>query len=165
MDTLEVFAAHLFQSLLDSDFPNMFATKKQPGSRRARLGAAAVEAALCIPVIIILMFGTLEISSGFYLKESLTIAAYEGARTGAKRRATSGQVRARVLDILAARNVSLGDSGVITITPGDLTTLDALEPLTVTVEVPSAGNSALIFDSLANRTINASVRMAREFDN
>lgn len=149
----------------------MFATTKKPVSRRSamhrrsRFGAAAVEAALCIPVIIILMFGTLEISAGFFLKESLTIAAYEGARTGVKRRATRAQVEARVQDILDARNVSLGESGSITVTPSDLSTLDALDPLTVVIRAPSAGNSALIFDSLTNRTITATVKMAREFDN
>jgi len=149
----------------------MFATKKTSTSRRSSLihrrsrgGAAVVEAALCIPVIILLMFGTLEISAGYYLKESLTIAAYEGARTGAKRRATKAQVVARVNDILAARNVELGDSGYIVVTPNDLSTLDALQPLTVTVQAPSAGNSALIFDAVANRNVTASVKMAREFD-
>lgn len=149
----------------------MFATKKTPTRRRSSLihrrsrsGAAVVEAALCIPVIILLMFGTLEISAGFYLKESLTIAAYEGARTGAKRRATRAQVLARVNDILVARNVQLGSSGSIVVTPNDLSTLSALQPLTVTVRAPTTGNSALIFDSIANRNVTATVRMAREFD-
>ena len=131
---------------------------------RNRSGAAVVEAALCIPLIIILMFGTLEISAGYYLKESLTIAAYEGARTGVKRRATRDQVVQRVRDILMARNVTLGSSGTITVTPNDLTTLETLDPLTVTVRAPSADNSAFVFNALANRTIDASVRMAREFD-
>lgn len=150
----------------------MFATKEQSTSkhsrlvhRRSRRGAAVVEAALCIPVIIVLMFGTLEISAGYYLQESLTIAAYEGARTGAKRRATRQQVITRVEDILAARNVDLGNSGSITVSPSDLSTLDALDPLTVTVQAPSTGNSVLIFDALASRTITATVKMAREFDN
>ena len=133
--------------------------------RRSRRGAAAVEAAMCIPVIIILMFGTLEISAGYYLKESLSIAAYEGARTGAKRRATKAQVIARVNDILSARNVDLGESGSIVVSPDDLSSLSALDPLTVTVKAPSAGNSAIIFDSVANRMITGQVKMAREFDN
>ena len=146
----------------------MFPTlkRKQCNTRtlRNRSGAAVVEAALCIPLIIILMFGTLEISAGYYLKESLTIAAYEGARTGVKRRATKDQVVQRVKDILEARNVSLGQNGRITVTPDDLTTLETLDPLTVTVSAPSADNSAFIFNALANRSIDASVKMAREFD-
>lgn len=110
------------------------------------------------------MFATLEISAGFYLKESLTIASYEGARTGVKRRATRAQVVQRVEDILAARNVTLGSTGTITVTPNDLSTLDTLDPLTVTVSAPTADNSAFIFNYMANRTITTSVRMAREFD-
>lgn len=133
-------------------------------SNRDRSGAAVVEAAICIPVIIILMFATLEISAGFYLQQSLTIAAYEGARIGAKRRATRDQVIERVEDILAARNVTLGSQGQITVTPSDLSTLATLEPLTVTVEAPSSGNCTFIFNSMANRQLSATVKMAREFD-
>jgi len=140
------------------------ATLRNRRIRSNRRGAAVVEAAFCIPLIIILMFATLEISAGYYLKESLTIAAYEGARTGAKRRATRAQVIQRVQDILDARNVSLGDSGTIQVTPSSLESMQTLQPLTVTVTAPSAGNSAFVFNALANRTIRAEVRMAREFD-
>jgi len=130
----------------------MFVTKKNSSTRllsmrphqRSRRGAAIVEAALCIPIIILLMFGTLEICAGIHLKESLTIAAFEGARTGAKRQATRAQVEQRVRDILAARNVNLGDTGSIEVRPQDLSTLDAKEPLTVIVSAPSAGNSAVV---------------------
>jgi Flp pilus assembly protein TadG len=137
----------------------------QRAARRSRKGAAVVEAALCIPVIVILMLGTVEVSSRFYLKESLTIAAYEGARTGAKRRATNAQVIQRVEDILAARNVDLGASGTITVTPNDLTTLNALDPLTVTVTCPPAGNCSMVFDGIvATSNMTATVKIAREFD-
>lgn len=138
--------------------------RRLSSSHSGRRAAAVVEAAICIPVIIILMFGTLEISAGFFLQESLEIAAYEGARTGVKRRATREQAIQRVQDILAARNVELGDSGSITIEPADFSTLEALDPITVTVTAPSTGNSALIFDHVVGRMVTGSVRMAREFD-
>ena len=132
---------------------------------RSRKAAAVVEAALCIPVVIILMLGTVEICSRFYLKESLTIAAYEGARTGVKRRATKADVVDRVQNILTARNVTLGESGTITVTPDDLSTLSALDPLVVTVSAPPTGNCTLVFDSIvATGNMSSSVTMAREFD-
>jgi len=168
-DGYHCFSQHRFQNA--PIVIAMFATNEKTASRRSALihqrsrgGAAAVEAALCIPLIILLMFGTLEISAGYYLQESVTIAAYEGARQGARRRGTSEQVISRVEEILEARNVQLG-SGTITVTPTDLTTLDAVQPLTVTVQVQSAGNGALFFDTMANRTITGSVTIAREFDN
>jgi Flp pilus assembly protein TadG len=136
---------------------------------RSRNGAAVVEAAICIPMIIILMFGTLEICAGFYLKESLTIAAYEGARTGAKRGATVQDVRDRVNNILNARNVNM-NGGSIQIrdesgnTLTDLADLAALEPFSVSVAARSASNSAFVFNALANRQISGTVTIAREFD-
>lgn len=129
-----------------------------------RRAAAVVEAALCIPVIVILMFGTLEICSGFFLQQSLTIAAYEGARTGVKRQETRDAVEDMVERILTARGVDLSNGVSIDVRPSDLSTLDALEPIEVSVSVPTAGNSAIVFDTFANRTLRATVRMAREFD-
>lgn len=132
--------------------------------RHERRASAAVEAALCIPVIVLLMFATLEICSGFFLQQSLTIAAYEGARTGVKRKETREAVEDMVERILIARGVDLSNGVSIDVRPSDLTTLDALDPVQVSVSVPTAGNSALVFDFLTNRTVRATVRMAREFD-
>lgn len=128
---------------------------------RLRKGAAAVEAAFCIPILIILMFGTLETCSGIFLTESLKIVAYEGARVGVRRGANIEQVRDRCADILSARKVN---GGTVTITPEDFNTLDALEPITVTVTAPYQGNSSFVFRFFKDLSSNASVSMMREFD-
>ena len=39
-----------------------------------------VELAICLPVLILLLFGTIEACAIIYLNQSLKIAAYEGAR-------------------------------------------------------------------------------------
>lgn len=129
-------------------------------SGRSRGGAAAVEAAICIPVVIVLMLGTLEISAGIYLKESLTVAAYEGVRAGVKRRSTYADVVGRCQDVLDARGVT---DGTIVVTPSDFSALQALDPVTVRVTAPSAGNCVMIFDHMVNREVSAEVVMAREF--
>ena len=128
---------------------------------RQRRGAAAVECAFCIPIVIILMFATLETCSSIFLKESLTVAAYEGARVGVRRRATFEAVQNRAQAILDARNIQ---NATITILPTDFDSLDALDPIRVTVSAPTAGNSLYIFDFMANRTVSAQVVMVREFD-
>ena len=132
-----------------------------------RSGAAVVEAAICFPMIVIIMLGTLEICSGYYVKESLSVAAFEGIRTGTRRRATAEDVRERLNEVLADRQIIIPASdpnASIVITPSDFTGLDALSPITVTVTAPTAGNSIFIFDSMVNRYITASVTMVREFD-
>ncbi len=139
----------------------MTKTKRKPKRFRKRKGAAAVECAFCIPVVILLMFGTLETCSGIFLKESLTVAAFEGARVGVRRRATSAAVIEQVEAILQIREVTNAD---ITVEPMDFSTLSALDPITVTIVAPAAGNSLYIFDFMAGRDVSAQVTMVREFD-
>jgi len=132
--------------------------RHQRGRRR---GVAAVEAAFCIPIVILLMFGTLEACSAIFLRESLTVAAYEGARVGVRRRATFEMVEDQCNAVLEARGIV---NATVTITPNDFNTLSALEPITVTVSAPLEGNSSYVFNYFSNRQTTSSVSMMREFD-
>lgn len=130
-----------------------------------RRGAAAVEAAFCFPIIIILMMGTLEICAGIYLKESVSICAFEGCRVGIRRRSTREQVIARVKEVLADRQVVLPDDSAIEVLPDvDWSTLNELDQITVRITAPTAGNSLYIFDSIVNRNVVSQVTMVREFN-
>ena len=122
---------------------------------------AAVEAAICFPLIILLMLGTLEITAGLFLRESLSICSFEGCRVGTRRRATAADVEARAQEALADRGVT---GATVIVTPGNFDSLSALDPITVEIAAPTAGNSIFIFDNLADRTIRSSVTMVREFD-
>ena len=138
------------------------------GRRRRRMGSkreggAAIEAALIFPLIIIVMMGTLEVCSGIYLKESLTVCAFEGVRVGVRRRGTADMVRDRVEAVLDERQINYSSSD-ITITPSDFSDLEALDPITVQIVVPTANNTAFSFGHLTGRNVAASVTMVREFD-
>lgn len=135
--------------------------RKRVHSRNRNLGVAAVETAICITAMVPILFGTLEICSGFYLQESLTIAAYEGARTAARQDATPADVSQYVRDILEDRGVNIGD-GNIQITPANFNNQRALDPVTVRVTAPTAGNSIFVFEHLANRNLVAEVTFAFE---
>ena len=73
--------------------------------RNKRLGAAIVEMAICLPVIVLLTYGTIELAGGLFLKQTLTSAAHEGALAGMRLDATEASVRERVELILAVREV------------------------------------------------------------
>lgn len=90
--------------------------RKRVHSRNKNLGVAAVETALCILAMFPILFGTLEICSGYFLQESITIAAYEGARTAARQDANPDDVKDYVREILADRGVNI-DNGNIDIQP------------------------------------------------
>lgn len=130
------------------------------GEQRRR-GTAAVECAICIPILLTIMFATLEVCSGIFLTETVTVAAYEGCRVGVRRRATNADARAQVQAVLDARNVT---GATITITPPDFSAMSALDPITVTVTAPTNGNSLYVFDFMAGRNVSGQVSMVREFN-
>jgi Flp pilus assembly protein TadG len=129
-----------------------------------RSGAAAVEAAFCFPLIILLMLGTLEVTAGLFLKESVSVCCFEACRIGTRRGATAANVQARAVQVLADRGVDLGSSGQIQIIPSNFDSLSSLDPITVRITAPTAGNSIFIFDNLINRNVTSEVTMIREFD-
>ena len=141
--------------------------KRLPISRLRRqrqnrnFGIVAVEAAICMLAIVPIMFGTLEICSGYYLQESLTIAAYEGARTGSRSGSTPEQVRDYVTELLAERGVDMPASG-IEITPASFDARRRMEPVRVTLTCGTEGNSIFVFDQLAGRQVSAFVEFPFE---
>ena len=154
----------MFKTIFQSSLPRH--RRKYSDQRE---GAAVVEAAICIPVVIILMLGTLEVCSGLYLAESLTVCAYEAARAGVRRRTTAQDVYDRAVEVLESRNVALptgetGELSGIVIEPSNFEDLKALDEIRVTITANTSGNSLYIFDSFFNRNIQASVAMVREFD-
>ena len=138
-------------------------------NRPDRAGTATVEAAFCLPFIFLLVGATIQLSTTIYLKESLTIAAYEGARFAVTRRATDEAVLARMQQILTDRGVTFGDATLasqVTISPA-ASDATLLQPITVSVSAPTAGNTVAPFRGLTNlvlpEVITADVVMRKEF--
>lgn len=140
---------------------------KRPRRRRnQRRGGAIVETAFCIPLVILLMLGTLEVCSAIYLRESLKVAAFEGIRVGIRKGGTPQDIQDRANAVLQSRGITIPNNGQfgVKITPADFNNIQALEPVTVQVIAPTQGNSAFIFNSFLNRRVAAHVTMVREFD-
>ena len=53
---------------------------KKQKARVKREGAAVVEFAVCLPLVILIVLGTIEAGSLLFLKQTLVQAAYEGAK-------------------------------------------------------------------------------------
>ena len=76
-----------------------------------REGVAVTECALVAPIIIAFMLFTIEICTVLFLRETVTIAAYEGARVGIQRGNTDEMVAFRVpLELSESEIRSLTDS-------------------------------------------------------
>lgn len=138
-----------------------------PRRRPSRRGIAATEAAICIPIVVLLTFATLEISSAIFLKETLTVAAYEGARVGVKKGATADDVRTKVSSVLQARGITaIRPSDLwVNVSPSDLSTTRALDPVSVQVDLPMASYVPFIDRFFVRTRMRGTAVMAREFDN
>lgn len=131
-------------------------TKSAAGERR---GLASVETAVALPVIVFLLFGSIELANGVFLKQALSVAAYEGVRAATYPLATTAEAQARVAQVLASRNVT---NYQVTITPKvDATTARGTQ---VKVTVSAAANTyslgvVRLFDG---ETLKAEACMVRQ---
>jgi Flp pilus assembly protein TadG len=128
--------------------------------RQTRRGVAATEFAVCLPLIMILLLGTLEASTMIFPKQSLSIAAYEGARTSITANATSSDVAAACNRILTQRNVA-GPS--IAVSPNPLETQPVRSWITVTVSAPASSNSVIQGLFYCSHTVSAHASMMKEY--
>ena len=79
-------------------------SKKRIGSKRN--GALTVEVALCLPVLILLLFGAYELTRTSMILHATQSAAYEGARVGIVPGATPEKIAAAAGFVLRTMGVS-----------------------------------------------------------
>jgi Flp pilus assembly protein TadG len=75
-------------------------------NRKGKRGAAIVELAVCLPVLVLMVWGTIEVAGSIFMKQTLTSAAHEGALAGMRVNSTESQILAKVNLILTARGVN-----------------------------------------------------------
>jgi len=148
----------------------MFTTQRttcRRGSRdRAqRRGVATVELAICLPIMVALTVGTMDLCSMLFIKESITLAAYEGARQGVGRGFTNATARTRVLEFLDERNIQYASADVVQIDAPGFDNAETLENVRLTVTVPLAGNLHVPSKMFGDMMMTASVTMRKEYKN
>ena len=125
-----------------------------------REGVAAVEFAVCLPVLVLVIFGSIEACTMVFLKESLTIAAYEGSRVAVNATATESDVTTRCQEVLADRNVQ---GATIQITPSNLSAVASGSPIEVTVSAPCGPNAVMPVWFYGTATMNGSSAVMKEY--
>lgn len=123
-----------------------------------RTAAAVVEFAITLPVVTILVFGSIEIANGIFLKQAVSEAAYEGARAAARPSGTQASAQARIREVLASRGIN---NETITITPNPNSAARGTK-LTLTVSIPPSEISSVSpLQYLQGKTFTKSVAMVR----
>ena len=130
---------------------------KNRGSRRA---VAASELAVCLPILVLLVLAMIESCTMIFLKQSLTVSAYEGIRKAIEPSATAAQIEAACNAVLADRRVN---DAKITISPSNFQSIARGQYITVTVSAPAGKNSVIPGTFFSGRTLTGSATMMKEF--
>ncbi len=123
-----------------------------------RRGSAAVEFAVCLPVLVLLVFGSIEASSFIFLKQSLHVACYEGVREACKTASTDASARRKAASILESRRVNDFEIRF----PGGIEGIARGETIACEISAPTGTNSPLAGDFLPARVLTARVVMLKE---
>jgi Flp pilus assembly protein TadG len=126
-----------------------------------RRGLSLVEAAMVLPLLMLISLGGIEYGWLFVRAGQLTNATRQGARMAVGADATTQEVQDAVAALMAAAD--MGESGyTVAIAPADIGAAATGEILTVTVSVPyeNVGIGMAMFPTPA--TLSSSVSMAKE---
>ncbi len=124
----------------------------------SRLGTAAVETAIVLPIAVMVVFGSIELADGVFLKQSLSVAAYEGARAATRTGGTSEEAIQRIQDVLANKGI---ENGSISITPQVQGTTPRGTKVYVKVSAPASDKSVNPVKIFLNRVFEQTVVMVR----
>ena len=130
--------------------------------RHQRRSVVAVEAALVLPLLALLMFGLLTYGLLFLRAQHVTSAARRGARVAARADATNTDVMSAVDALMLAADIPPAAYS-ITLAPADIEDVETGQPVTITVNVVYAaafGPNIPVIPTPVN--LRASVTMAKE---
>lgn len=130
--------------------------RRRPKPRR---GASVVEFAVCIPVLMLLVLGSIESTSMIFLKQALQSASHEATRQAVLSTTTDQQVRNQVANILDARGI-VGFR--VEFPRGAPQGMPRGALVTVRITAPSSLNSPLAGKFLRNRDLVVSNTMLKE---
>jgi Flp pilus assembly protein TadG len=101
--------------------------------RQRRHGNTVIEAALVLPILVLLAFGTVEFGYYFFVKNNMQGAAREGARASISSGATNNDVSTAVANSLTA--AGLQNTGyTVSTTPTDVSAATSGQSISVTVQ-------------------------------
>lgn len=136
-------------------------SQKSVRGTESRSGAALVETALVLPVLLTLVIGSMEVTDAIFLKHSLKSATYEAARKISISGSTQAQattVATSVLTAYGVKNYTVTFSPTVTgtTTQGTIITITASAPLNVN----RLFNTNV--SGFSSRTFTASTTMTRQ---
>lgn len=126
-----------------------------------RKGSATLEFAVCLPILIMIVLGTVEACGMIYLKQTLCVAAYEGARGSVIPGATKSDIVQRCHTILSQRQVT---GATIVVSPDDFESQPSQSWITVRITARASDNAYIGSVYSRAMVIGAEATMMKEYD-
>ena len=149
----------LYPATSPNSRPSRFCTVDRYFTADRGQGVAAVEFAVCLPLLVLLIFGSIEASSMIFLKQTLNVAAYEATRDAIRDGQSNSDAALRAEQILQARKV-IGFA--IDFPNGEALDANRGDEIAVEVSAPSGANSPLVGQFISDRTLTARVVMIKQ---
>ena len=99
-----------------------------------------MELAVCLPILTLVLFATIETCWMLQLKQNVTMAAFEGARVAAVPGSDAASVNLQCEMLLDDRNIN---NYQVTMSPASLTNVQPGDNISVTVSADFADNSLI----------------------
>ncbi len=126
-----------------------------------RGGTVVTELAVCIPLIVLVVFSTIEICSMIFLRQSLRICAFEGSRVALVQGSEEGNVIAACQEFLDSRKIK---STNIEVNPANFPDLPYGTIVSVKVTADCTANSLVPIGLYNGKTLTGEVKMMLERD-
>lgn len=126
-------------------------------NRRNRVGAAAVEVALTLPILFMFTFAGWEFSRISVIRNTMENAAYEAAREAMLPGANQTKIEAAANGVLDSIGIV---SSTIQVSPGLIT--QSTDAVTITIDTPLAANSLGVAKYFSSGSLTASITLSRE---
>ena len=127
--------------------------------RRIAYGAALIEFAVCLPVLMILILGSMEATSAIFVRQALTTSAYEGIREAIRINGTTASATARAQGVLTARQIR---NSTILFTPANVAAAPKGSSVVLEVSAPYRANSPFFGNVIADRVTTVRSVMVKE---
>jgi len=141
----------------------MQASRKQiiaTSQRSSRSAVVTVEFAIVLPVLIALVVGIVESCNLIFVKQSLTVSAYEGARAAIVNGMSQTDIEARTNQVVADRKIK---NTTILISPNPPSAAGYGTYITVRVQATYGTNAIIPGWFFGGVTLQSSVKMMKEY--
>ncbi len=124
-----------------------------------RRGVATIETAVTLPLLAFLTFGSIELSNMMFLRQSMSIASYEGVRSATRPGGSQGLAETKIQELLNVRGVAAYS---VQFNPAITTETPRGTMIRVTVSTTPTSISYAPFRLFSGSSISSSTTMVRQ---